>query len=70
MHPPSTCGRSKGCFPACAPGGHPCHWLFPDEPDAHPAARSQRVPERASLPERHPRVRAAHPGSRQRSCPS
>lgn len=60
----------RGLFSGSALGGHPCHWIFPHEPDADPAARPQRVPERASLPERHQRVRAAHPGSRQRSCPS
>lgn len=57
-------------FPGSALGGHPCHRILPHEPDAHPAARPQRVPERASLSQRHRRVRAAHPGSRQRSCPS
>lgn len=58
----------RGLFPGSALGGHPCHWIFPHEPDTDPAARSQRVPERASLSERHRRVRAAHPGSRQRPC--
>lgn len=59
----------RGWSPASALGGHPCHRLFSHEPDAHPAARPQRVPERAGLPERHRGVRAAHPGSRQRPCP-
>ena len=49
-------------------GGYPCYRLFPHEPDANPAARSQRVSERAGLPERHQHLRESHPNSRQRPC--
>lgn len=50
------------------PAGYPCHRLFPHEPNSDSAARSQRVSEWASLPERRQRVREAHPGFNKCSC--
>lgn len=60
------CARSKVCLLRL--GGYPCHWLFPNEPDANPVAWSQRVPKWASLPERHQCIWEAHLSSCQRSC--
>lgn len=42
---PPVLQQVMGLFIASAAGGYPSDWLFPDEPDANPAARSQRVPE-------------------------
>lgn len=42
-------------------GGNSRYRLLPNEPHSDSAARSQRVSERASVPERHRRVREAHP---------
>lgn len=58
-------------FAACRlslyPGGDPCHRLLTHEPDADPAARPQRVPERAGLPEGHRHLPEADSCSGQRS---
>ena len=51
----------------CA-AGDPSVRVLTHEQHAHPAARPQRVPQRAGLPQGHPHLPAHHPCCRQRRC--